>query len=154
MVIPWKGHHEESMRGCGGRPGTQQELKCQGMQRQESTETPTSAAAELTHTSPDGNSNTSSCLTQIPLSTPLFVAPPPGSLAGLHQRHAALFIAAPQPHPRFKFPVFIPLQDFESSQGRRQAQHSPTERMKDGSPLQYHRSNISCGTRAGGGGLA
>lgn len=106
------------------------------MQRQESGETPTSAAAELTHTSPDGNSNTSSCLTQIPLSTPFCVAPPPGSLAGMHQRHAALFIAAPQPHPRFKFPVFIPLQDFESSQRRGQAQHSPTERMKDGSGKQ------------------
>ena len=42
----------------------------QGKQRQDSGETPTSAATELTYASPDGNSNTSSCLTQIPLLYP------------------------------------------------------------------------------------
>lgn len=158
IVIPWKGRHrEESMRGCGSRRGKQQALRRQDRQRQESGETPTSAATELTHFSPDGNSNTSSCLTQSPLSTYSCVASPPESLAGLHQRHATLFMELPQPHPSLEVPVFIPLQDFESSQGRGQAQHSPTAHMghegwewRMRSPLQSHGSNISCGTRARG----
>lgn len=52
--------------------------------------------------------------------------------AGLQQRHAALLIALLQPHSTFKVPDFILLQDFESSQGRDQAQHPPTTHVSKG----------------------
>lgn len=46
--------------------------------------------------------------------------------AGLQQRHTALLTALLRPHSTFEVPDFTPLQDFESSQGRGQAQHPPT----------------------------
>lgn len=58
-----------------GRPERKQVLNQQDRQRRESGETPTSAATELTHSCSDGNSNTSSHLTQIPLSTASCVTP-------------------------------------------------------------------------------
>lgn len=126
-----------------GRPGRKQVLNQQGRQRGESGETPTSAATELTHSCSDGNSNTSSRLTQIPLSTASCVAPS-------SRKPRGTWASWLQPRPSFKLPDFI------LSRGRPYLLYS-MHGVGDGSgqegsrPLQPRESNISCGTRAGGG---
>ena len=88
-----------------GRPGRKQVLNQQGRQRRASGETPTSAATELTHSCSDGNSSTSSRLTQIPLSAVSCVAP--SSRKPLQSHTRGTRASWLQPCPSFKLPDFI-----------------------------------------------
>lgn len=97
------------MRGHGAGPGTEkQALYPQSRQGQGSEgETPTSATTELTHTGPDGNSFQCFLMSDpnSPFSAPSCVAPPPGSLTGLQERHPALLTVLCQPYPSFWCPT-------------------------------------------------
>lgn len=108
-----------------------------GRPRQDGGETPTSAATKLTHSSPGGNSHTSSCLAQIPLLHPdvwpllqeaLLNCILPSSWHGF----------SPTPASR---PDFLLLQDMGSAQGPGQAWHSPVAHRSMGMGVATEKSS-------------